>query len=458
MVARKLQSRTDPNQRGMSPAQEDALRKQRVPEQNSSPAVRPGRFLKPLLALVAVLAVVAWLAGPALQSALTRRLSLRQPAPDGEGPRQWLLELQDPSSAVQALWQHGQVPHRYAAVRFTKNYPDRVTVTVAKPLLIEAAQDADLSVRELALAALAARQDPLVRPLAMAQLRDVDPEVRRLGVRYLARQADPALAPQFIALLKDPDPLVVGLSTLALRKITGQHFGPPMRDLVSPPTSPSLPPEQAARLATGVRAWQDWWAQQRENWLAAHPAPAPPPITRPARPFPVTADFALTDLKGAPARLSDFRGRVVWLNFWATWCTACASEMPLLNQLQAHYGKRLVVLGIALDHPASPAASTATRARLQRTVRQRGIRYRVLWDSDNAVGSRFNGGELPTHVLIAPDGRVHRRFIGPRSLATFRQMVEELLEPNPAVARPSPPPSAQNHAGQETATLPQSPR
>jgi hypothetical protein len=80
----------------------------------------------------------------------------------------------------------------------------------------------------------------------------------------------------------------------------------------------------------------------------------------------------------------------------------------------------------------------------------------VWWDPDNAVGSRFNGGELPTHVLIAPDGRVHRRFIGPRSLATFRQMVEELLEPNPSAARPSLPPSAQNHAGQETVTLPQS--
>jgi len=157
-------------------------------------------------------------------------------------------------------------------------------------------------------------------------------------------------------------------------------------------------------------------------------------------------------LNGQTVRLSDFRGKVVLINFWTTWCTACVSEMPELIALQKKHADELVIIGVSLDyvpdshghigghaaveeqkhsngdqddHEATAAAMKRVREKVARTVKARGINYPILLDEKNEVGGRFNGGELPTTVIVDAQGNVRRRFIGARSLPVFEAMLAE---------------------------------
>jgi thiol-disulfide isomerase/thioredoxin len=145
-----------------------------------------------------------------------------------------------------------------------------------------------------------------------------------------------------------------------------------------------------------------------------------------------------------------FRGKVVVLNFWATWCTACLAELPDLVALRQKMGSRVVILGVALDgvpdedgdtpgmdadvgpHKSRPSVN-AVRAKVERAVRASRINYPILLDPKNSVGGQYNGGELPTTVILDAEGRVRRRFIGERSLSVFEAMVEEASRPLAAV-------------------------
>jgi thiol-disulfide isomerase/thioredoxin len=158
------------------------------------------------------------------------------------------------------------------------------------------------------------------------------------------------------------------------------------------------------------------------------------------------SDFTLRDLNGKSVSLSDFRGKVVLLNFWATWCTACLAEIPDLIALQKKLGDQVAILGVALDgvadehgdipgaeaddnsHKNGPSVATI-HAKVERAVKLRGINYGILLDSKSSVGSRYNGGELPTTVLFDKDGRVRRRFVGERSIAIFEAMIAEAGKP-----------------------------
>jgi cytochrome c-type biogenesis protein len=140
--------------------------------------------------------------------------------------------------------------------------------------------------------------------------------------------------------------------------------------------------------------------------------------------------------------LADFQGKVVLLNFWASWCTACLAEIPDLVALHKKLGARAVVIGVALDglpdehhHESNKEGETEEHSlgksleqiqtKVVRAVKARGIDYPVLLDPTGAVGGRFNGGELPTTVIIDSSGHVRRRFIGERNLGVFEAMVAE---------------------------------
>jgi thiol-disulfide isomerase/thioredoxin len=149
-------------------------------------------------------------------------------------------------------------------------------------------------------------------------------------------------------------------------------------------------------------------------------------------------------LEGRPVRLSDFRGRPVIVNFWTTWCLSCLGEIPTLVELQKQQGDRLVVLGISLDavpdnhghagesdHHAGSAGQDREQVRAQVTqmARKLAINYPVLLDERNAVGARFNGGELPTTLIFDSGGVLRRRFVGARDLAAFQAMLSDALKP-----------------------------
>lgn len=161
----------------------------------------------------------------------------------------------------------------------------------------------------------------------------------------------------------------------------------------------------AAAAATG-----GWWLQRS---LQAPPAP-PVALTTPATHTSVLKvgdradDLALPDLDGKTQPLSQWRGKRVLLNFWATWCAPCRKEMPELSAAQTRY-PGVQVIGVALDQPQ------AVREYLKHTK----VDYPILIgiDADPEPTLRFGDtvGALPYSVLIGPDGKIERTKLGPFS-------------------------------------------
>jgi peroxiredoxin len=109
-------------------------------------------------------------------------------------------------------------------------------------------------------------------------------------------------------------------------------------------------------------------------------------------------DFALKSLAGSNLRLSELRGEVVLLNFWATWCGPCREEMPLLEQIYQHYhAVGFELLGINIDEDTGKAGSMA------RTLH---VSFPVLFDSSKAVSQQYGVNTMPMTVLVGRDGTV----------------------------------------------------
>lgn len=406
------------------------------------------RILLFLLAAVSVFGLVGW---PRVRQALTARMVLRAEVPSLDALQAALDGAADPAAFLDRVWQTGKVPHReWVMSRLGEDVATATSLNPPQVAILQAgALDADLGVREQALSVLAAKHSAEFFPLAAAQLGDVDPEIRLLGLRLIrqceARQALPVVVP----LLDDPDLRVVASAETALRGWTGIDYGVRMFHVLAPGDGKSAAdPARVATVRKAVAQRQAWWREHHAEYPATLPNPA---TSMPGR---AVSDFALEDLNGRTVRLSEFRGRPVLLNFWATWCTACAAELPDLIRLAKSQPGDLVIVGISLDgvpdehgHAAGHSASAeeaddhstaaddlgetsklelTTRARVKRFVQARGLNYLVLLDPHNQVGARFNGGELPTNVLLDGEGRLRRRFIGGRSTAVLEAMVAEL--------------------------------
>ncbi|GAC1661255.1 MAG: TlpA disulfide reductase family protein [Candidatus Acidiferrum sp.] len=113
-------------------------------------------------------------------------------------------------------------------------------------------------------------------------------------------------------------------------------------------------------------------------------------------------DFALT-LHGKPAHLSDLRGQVVVLNFWASWCPPCVDETPSLNRLQQHIAGRGAVLGISVDED---------EAAYQRFVKEQGVAFLTDRDGSKKIASDYGTSLYPETYVIDRQGRIARKIIG----------------------------------------------
>jgi thiol-disulfide isomerase/thioredoxin len=373
---------------------------------------------------------------------------LANDAPAPELLEEYLRKAPDPGGAILAAWNSGRIVHRHFAVRALA-LPSVVPALTAEleSVLLVGALDADLNVREAALSGLRARQHSELTTMAAAQLSDPDPHVRLLGIDYLKSAPAERGLPLVARALDDQDPRVTARAIKLMGEWAGEDFGMHLVDTVEvadPATGlKGFREEGLARTKAAGERGREWWRQHEADYPLEKTA-VPPAVLAEVKPIPA-GDFRLPTLEGRPVRLSDFRGKTVIINFWATWCTACLTEIPELVALQSRHGDRLVILGVSLDgashvHANGPEAdaadhdghghgggSEATRALVSRMAKKLGINYTVLLDERNHVGARFNGGELPTTVIVDSEGNVRRRFVGARSLAMFEAMLEEVL-------------------------------
>jgi cytochrome c biogenesis protein CcmG/thiol:disulfide interchange protein DsbE len=144
---------------------------------------------------------------------------------------------------------------------------------------------------------------------------------------------------------------------------------------------------------------------------------------------PVAPDFAVPDLDGQAVRLSAYRGRVVLVNLWATWCPPCREEIPSMQRLHDRLkDKGFVLLAVSEDEGGA--------AGVKAFVQQMKVTFPVLLDPDGDVGRKYEIWGFPESFLLDRDGRVVERVIGPRDWSTPEQIarIEALLAAPPGAA------------------------
>ena len=133
-------------------------------------------------------------------------------------------------------------------------------------------------------------------------------------------------------------------------------------------------------------------------------------------------DFVLTDLNGRSGKLSDYRGKVVILDFWATWCGPCKMLIPhFLELYQKYKGSGLEIVGVAMDQGGAKVVKPF--------VDKHGIPY-PNFIGNNQVAMQYGGLRgIPTTYLITKDGRIFKKYVGvpPNPKLTFENEIKSLL-------------------------------
>jgi thiol-disulfide isomerase/thioredoxin len=157
------------------------------------------------------------------------------------------------------------------------------------------------------------------------------------------------------------------------------------------------------------------WAQSKINFKVI-------PILQPMKEAAPTPDFSLTDPEGKKISLKDFRGKTIFLNFWATWCEPCREEMPAMEKLyQEHKNNNFIVLAVNVKDRRQEALAF---------VKELKLTYPIVFDPNAEVASLYGAWGLPTTYLIGPKGEGIARGWGPAEWYSpaARNLIKELLE------------------------------
>lgn len=132
-------------------------------------------------------------------------------------------------------------------------------------------------------------------------------------------------------------------------------------------------------------------------------------------------DFTLKSRSGENVKLSELRGEVVMINFWASWCAPCRQEMPLLEELYDRYGDMgFTLLGVNVEEDSSAALAL---------LKEIPVTFPVLLDTTNSVSELYNVIAMPSTVILDRDGRVrfvHKGYL-PGYEDEYRQQIKELI-------------------------------
>ena len=188
----------------------------------------------------------------------------------------------------------------------------------------------------------------------------------------------------------------------------------------------------AAAAGFGVYAWMQPPSHPAASNVVAVTSAPPPPAASTLSPAQALM-LSMDDLQGKSHTLNDWRGKVLLVNFWATWCPPCREEVPLLVKLQAKYAAQgLQIVGIATDEQ--------NEQDVRDFVKKMVVNYPILMggghsaDIVNALGGNFIG--LPVSVLLGRDGKVFRINAGAMEPQEAEDLVRAALS-LPALAAPS---------------------
>lgn len=133
-------------------------------------------------------------------------------------------------------------------------------------------------------------------------------------------------------------------------------------------------------------------------------------------------DFPLKNTAGKTVKLSDYRGKIVLVNFWATWCAPCLAEMPELIKLQKeHRARGLQIIGVA--HPTDEATQ------VRKAIKRLKVFYPILFGDEKTLALFEIADVLPVTVIIDRDGKVRGRIVGILTPEEFDEQVKPLLQP-----------------------------
>lgn len=135
-----------------------------------------------------------------------------------------------------------------------------------------------------------------------------------------------------------------------------------------------------------------------------------------------TPPLELSDLQGVKHRLADYRGKVVLINFWATWCVPCREEMPSIERLRASLeGRPFSVLAVNLAEPES---------RIRKFLDAVPVRFPILLDRDTKTTRAWEAKVLPATYIVGPDGKIRYRHIGELdwSRPDIRDLITRLIQ------------------------------
>ncbi len=141
--------------------------------------------------------------------------------------------------------------------------------------------------------------------------------------------------------------------------------------------------------------------------------------SRGLRPGKQPPDFSAPDLTGVTQSLQAYRGKIVVLHFWATWCPYCRGEVPKLKEIQSRWGsKQVKILAVSLDEDL---------AKLQQFVQAQQLPYVVIWEghAEDVLSDLYAVSGLPPTYLIGTDGLVIERFSGAADLVPAVQRAVE---------------------------------
>ncbi|HTM06890.1 MAG TPA: TlpA disulfide reductase family protein [Verrucomicrobiae bacterium] len=170
-------------------------------------------------------------------------------------------------------------------------------------------------------------------------------------------------------------------------------------------------------------------------FMSAKPREKPPPVgardrfenlalEKPAKPL-VAPDFTLENLSGRRVGLKDFRGKVVFLNFWATWCVPCRDEMPQMEALHREFKDRgLAVVAVNFREDKKAVGLF---------FKELGLSFESLLDPDGEIGERYGAFNLPLTYFVDRQGRFAGKAVGirPWDRADAKDFIRELLDRKP---------------------------